>query len=236
MSQNKPGHVNIHGKQYPTVAYRLSEFRKAYPDWSVLTRPLDITENRVVFEASIVDESGRVRSNGHSEEFRAASKINKTSALENAETSAVGRALGNLGIGADETIATAEEVLNAMKQQESMGKTDMASEEYTLMSAMLEDTPEQFLRVYMQSSDERKIEIANCAPQGKKTEWKAQLRAMEQDFHRQMDYLSDQVIECVLEKRVDTLTEIISEIETHEKAPLWSRLTDTEKQFIKENV
>ena len=61
--------------------------------------------------------NGNVLATGHASEKDGSSFINKTSALENAETSAVGRALGILGIGIDSSIASAEEVGNAVKNQ-----------------------------------------------------------------------------------------------------------------------
>ena len=49
-----------------------------------------------------------------------ASKINATSALENAETSAIGRRLSALGFGGTE-YASADEVANAIQQQQDTG-------------------------------------------------------------------------------------------------------------------
>src|SRR5688572_31386677 len=69
-------------------------------------------------KATITDESGRVLATGHSEEYRHTSKINETSALENAETSAIGRALAAFGLGGTE-FASADEVANAIQQQKS---------------------------------------------------------------------------------------------------------------------
>ena len=63
--------------------------------------------------------NGNVLATGHASEKDGSSFINKTSALENAETSAVGRALGILGIGIDTSIASAEEVGNAVQNQKS---------------------------------------------------------------------------------------------------------------------
>jgi len=81
----------------------------------------------VVIKASILDDMGRLRSTGHSEEYRKATQINKTSALENAETSAIGRALAGLGIGGTE-FASANEVQNAIAQQNKVTPTSGAEE------------------------------------------------------------------------------------------------------------
>jgi hypothetical protein len=110
------GIINIHGKEYQSVALRVSKFREAYPNHSLTTAVLERDPECVVMQASIADEQGRVLATGHSEEYRKASQINRTSALENAETSAIGRALAALGFGGTE-FATANEVQNAIHQQ-----------------------------------------------------------------------------------------------------------------------
>ncbi len=117
MTNLQPGQVNIRGKVYETVARRVHLFRERHPDWTMQTKIIESTENRVVMVAEILDETGRLRSNGHAEEFRKSSQINKTSATENCETSAIGRALAALGLGGQE-FASANEVQNAIHQQE----------------------------------------------------------------------------------------------------------------------
>ena len=110
------GIVPIHGKQYKTVAYRVNEFRTQYPDYTVSTELVEANDTLVVMKASISNEQGRLLATGFAEEVRAASKINRTSALENAETSAIGRALAALGLAGTE-YASADEVANAITQQ-----------------------------------------------------------------------------------------------------------------------
>lgn len=112
------GVVEIRGKQYQTVAYRIQQFREKHPDWSLLTDVVERDAECVVVRAAIVDDEGRTLATGHAEEYRSSSQINRTSALENAETSALGRALAALGFGGTE-FATANEVLNAIHQQEN---------------------------------------------------------------------------------------------------------------------
>lgn len=110
------GVVTIHGKQYQTVALRVGKFREKHPSHTLLTEIVSRDEEFVVMVAKILDESGRLIATGHSEEKRSASQINRTSALENAETSAIGRALAAFGLGGTE-FATADEVANAIAQQ-----------------------------------------------------------------------------------------------------------------------
>lgn len=111
------GIVNIHGKEYKTVAKRVDEFRNEHKaNLSIITSLVDRDENTVVMKAEIIDKEGRTIATGYAEEHRTASQINRTSALENCETSAIGRALANFGLGGGE-YASADEVANAISQQ-----------------------------------------------------------------------------------------------------------------------
>lgn len=116
------GIVNIRGKEYQTVALRVQKFREVFPAYALLTSVIERTPESVVMLAQIADESGRILATGHSEEYRASSQINKTSALENAETSAIGRALAAFGLGGTE-FASANEVTNAIHQQSAGGQS-----------------------------------------------------------------------------------------------------------------
>ena len=109
------GTVKIHGKEYKTVALRVAEFRAAHPDYTIQTELIEANDVLVIMKATI-SNCGVVIATGYAEEVRAASKINATSALENAESSAVGRALAFFGLGGTE-IASADEVANAITQQ-----------------------------------------------------------------------------------------------------------------------
>ena len=113
----KQGVVNIHGKQYKTVALRVNEFRKDHPAFGLETELVQNTD-LVIMKALIKDESGRVIATGYAEEKRNSTNINKTSALENCETSAIGRALAAFGLAGEE-YASADEVANAINQQQS---------------------------------------------------------------------------------------------------------------------
>ena len=85
------GIVSIHGKDYQTVALRVTKFRETHPDWTIKAKIIGNGEY-VTVRATVSDDKGRTISTGHAEEERGAG-INKTSAVENCETSAVGRAL-----------------------------------------------------------------------------------------------------------------------------------------------
>ena len=125
------GVVNIHGKEYHTVAGRIARFREERPEYTIETQLISADDERVVMKALIfadkttviVDgvaagesDEQRLIATGYAEEVRSASNINKTSALENCETSAVGRALAFYGLAGTE-IASADEVAGAISQQ-----------------------------------------------------------------------------------------------------------------------
>jgi len=116
------GTVKIHGKEYKTVALRIQEFREKHPDFTIQTELVEANDILVVMKATI-SAAGMVIATGYAEEVRTASKINRTSALENAETSAVGRALAFFGLGGSE-IASADEVANAISQQNSQASNE----------------------------------------------------------------------------------------------------------------
>lgn len=107
--------VNIHGKEYLTVADRIHAVRQEHPEWRIITHLVD-SGQLVVMSATIQDGEGKTIATGYAEEERGSSNINRTSALENAETSAVGRALAFAGYQGTE-IASADEVVNAINQQ-----------------------------------------------------------------------------------------------------------------------
>lgn len=118
MSEKNSGIVIIHGKEYETVALRVKKFREKHPQYSLTTEILHRDEDCAVMKATIADDQGRVIATGHSEEYRHTSTINRTSALENAETSAIGRALAAFGLGGTE-FASADEVAHALAQQKA---------------------------------------------------------------------------------------------------------------------
>ena len=117
--------VEIHGKQYRTVAERVTDFwsDRTASEWSIITEKMSEDAGLITFKATIMHLE-RIVATGHSDEVRGANMINKTSALENAETSAVGRALAFIGLGGEE-IRSADELAQAIHKQQSMNGTDI---------------------------------------------------------------------------------------------------------------
>ena len=109
--------IKIKGKDYVMVNERLKYFRENYKGWSLTSEIVSLDSDSCVIKALICDENGVLKATGLAQEDRTSSMINKTSFVENCETSAWGRALGNLGIGIDESVASAEEVDMAIKKQ-----------------------------------------------------------------------------------------------------------------------
>ena len=116
--------TNIKGKDYVDVATRIQAFRQMYPEGRIETEMLSNENGIVVFKATACSEDGRILATGHASENQNASMINKTSYVENAETSAIGRALGNLGIGSTQSIASVEEMVTALDAQEQIRNTE----------------------------------------------------------------------------------------------------------------
>lgn len=110
--------VPVKGKEYALVASRIAAFRAICPSGAICTEIVNITDESVTMRTTVADETGKILSTGFANENKSASYINKTSYIENCETSAVGRALGMLGIGSEQNIASAEELVNALNQQE----------------------------------------------------------------------------------------------------------------------
>ena len=109
--------VNIHGKEYHTVAERVYAFRESYPELTIETDIVRWEGDDVVVKASISD-NGKLLATGLAHEVRGSTNINRTSHVENCETSSIGRALAAFGLGGTE-YATADEVANAITQQNS---------------------------------------------------------------------------------------------------------------------
>lgn len=107
--------VDIRGKKYTTVAERIVDLHEnTSGDYSIETDIVQFDAEVAVIKATLIIGSNRF--SGHAFEKSAASQINKTSHLENCETSAIGRALAAAGYGGTE-YASANEVQQAIHQQ-----------------------------------------------------------------------------------------------------------------------
>jgi len=116
MEKEKLKTIDIKGKEYVLINERIRYFRETYEDGQILTEILSNENGVCLFKATVVI-NGKIVATGHAQEKEGSTFINKTSYIENAETSAIGRALGIAGIGIDTSIATYEEVKNAINNQ-----------------------------------------------------------------------------------------------------------------------
>lgn len=121
--------LDIKGKPYALVNAKVMGFRELYPEGRLVTEKLSDDGTRCDFIARAYDGE-RLLATGHAYEVRTGGgMVNKTSYVENCETSAVGRALAFLGIGADTAIASYEEVMSAIHAQGNMERVDAAKQE-----------------------------------------------------------------------------------------------------------
>ena len=112
--------TNIKGKEYAEVNQRIKAFRMVCPDGYIETQIVSLADGVCVMRAEVgYYENGQrqVLASGTAYEREDSSYINKTSFIENCETSAVGRALGMAGFGIDTSVASYEEVANAILNQ-----------------------------------------------------------------------------------------------------------------------
>jgi len=109
--------VDIKGKDYAQVNDRIKAFRELCPNGTITTDIIELANGVVTMKATVYDEEGKILGTGLAQEKESSSYINKTSYIENCETSAVGRALGFAGIGVDGSMYSAEELVNAITNQ-----------------------------------------------------------------------------------------------------------------------
>jgi Icc-related predicted phosphoesterase len=105
---------------------------------------------------TITTAEGTVVAQGHAHEVKSSSNINKTSYVENCETSAVGRALAILGIGIDTSIASANEVEDAIAQQQAMVDNPKVQKLSKALDAPVENIMDKAVAYIKGQTDKRK--------------------------------------------------------------------------------
>lgn len=113
-------------KQYACVAERVQAFREICPNGTITTdvQLLPIDDNGLICLATttVSDDQGNVLAKDNAMEREGSNQINGSSFVENACTSAIGRALASIGLGSETSMASAEEMANALYQQEEEKK------------------------------------------------------------------------------------------------------------------
>lgn len=122
--------IPVKGKNYVEVNTRVKAFRELCPEGMISTEIIEMADGVVTIKATIATEEGRIVSTGLAQEKESSSFINKTSYIENCETSAVGRALGFLGIGIDGSMCSADELANALNNQNKKPTTDKEMDDH----------------------------------------------------------------------------------------------------------
>lgn len=134
--------TDIKGTAYSAVSERIKAFRKLFPTGFICTDMISNENGVCIFKATVgyKDENGErcVLGTGTAYEKEGSSFINKTSYIENCETSAVGRALGMCGLGIDADVASYDEVATATVNQEAE-KPISAEQKKALAKMMKED-------------------------------------------------------------------------------------------------
>ena len=116
------GVVQRGGKKYTEVFVRVEAFRKAFgTSLGINTEILVDDGTRVVVKATVVNAAGFIIGSGFAEEIRGQGNVNKTSALENGETSAIGRALASLGLHGG-AYASINELDGVNRKQQAMAQ------------------------------------------------------------------------------------------------------------------
>lgn len=130
--------TDIQGRDYAEVNQRIKAFRMVYPMGVIQTRLNSITDGVCVMSATVgyYDETGNLKllGTGTAYEKEGSSFINKTSYIENCETSAVGRALGMAGFGIDVSVGSAEEIQNAMLNQKAEPERKATAKQIEMLS------------------------------------------------------------------------------------------------------
>ena len=158
MSNYKFKTTNIRGKKYVEVNERIKFFRQEdqYKNWGILTDFPLIDSEQCMCVCTITTPDGQAVSQGTAHEVRGASNINKTSYVENCETSAVGRALAMLGIGIDTSIASANEVQDAIAKQEELSQKPLVHKLSKALDAPVENIMDKAVGYIKSQSDKRK--------------------------------------------------------------------------------
>jgi len=149
--------INIKGKEYITVNERLIYFRnkEEFKGFGIKEDIVSIDDTEGIFKVTIYDSNGEPIVSAHAQEYRDSSYINKTSFVENGFTSALGRALGYLGIGIDTSIASANEVQNAVTNQKLDNKKWLTESQLNATLKATKDQAEKVLNTFKMKKDYR---------------------------------------------------------------------------------
>ena len=213
--------TDIKGKEYAEVNQRIKAFRMLYPNGFIRTTLLSNNNGVCVMKAE-VGINDYVMASGTAYEKEDSSFINKTSYIENCETSAIGRALGMLGIGIDTSVASYEEVANAINNQtitqEDADTYEIKFGKYkgNLLKEVYKNDPKYIDWIIQNTQDENLLEIIRLATgiyipsleeQEEKTKLLAQISKLDIDREDIYDKYS---VENITDLSIEQLKEVIN--------------------------
>ena len=164
--------TDIKGKEYAEVNQRIKVFRMLFPNGCIKTNILSLENGVVTMVAEIYDENKNLLATGTAQEKETSSFINTTSFIENCETSAVGRALGMVGIGIEPSVASYEEVTNAIANQDKPSAQKKSAKGGTTTSPKDENLAEKPTEPVVEFEDRSREEVIRdlCKKSNKKYE------------------------------------------------------------------
>lgn len=139
--------IPIHKKEYATANERIKAFRSIEPEGAIVTEWLviDLVQGFCASKTTIYDAEGNILATGTAYEREQSSPVNKTSFIENCETSSVARAIGMVGIGIDTAICSYEELNNALENQDNLA-TDTEKREFVKLCSERGVNPNDILK------------------------------------------------------------------------------------------
>lgn len=139
--------TDIKGKKYAEVNQRIKAFRKLHPNGKIETEIINCGNGTVIMKSTVYDCQGNILGTGLASEKENSNNINRTSFIENCETSAVGRALGMCGLGIDCQVASKEEMEGKVVSAEVLEKElEKLSIEYSKLRTTLTELEYDFRR------------------------------------------------------------------------------------------
>lgn len=175
-------------ESYVQVKDRIKKFRADHPEWALRSAVVEVTDQRVIMHGWVEDEMERVLADGHAEETRGSSNVNTTSALENCETSAWGRALAALGYEVDKSIASREEMEKAERPARAPRRAK--AESTPAVPASPPGVPLEQLQAELWST-------VNALDDGQKADTKAWLLSPQGVGHADFSRFTEQQVEAV---------------------------------------
>lgn len=100
---------------YEEVKDRIPRFWEKHPDGAIVTDLIEHPDAEYIVKATLINGAGQVIATGLAQETVGSSPVNRLSALENCETSAIGRALANAGFSSGANRPSREEMDKAVR-------------------------------------------------------------------------------------------------------------------------